>query len=405
MLSVAQLLAFAPWLSASAVAPLLQSDWHLERLDLPLLTVSVQLGFAAGALLLAASGAADVVPARFLFTTGALVAAGANLGFAFVASDTTTAVPFRFLTGAALAAVYPVAMKVVAGWFKRERGVAIGVLIGALTIGTALPYLFDALGAPAGSDWHTIVAFASVGSVAAAVLGFSTIRPGPFEVRSPRFSVRLAARAFASQSVRLANLGYLGHSWEIYAMWTWVPLFLAASFAAGGLRDPSLASLGAFAVVAAGGAGCIVAGFVADRVGRTAVTIGAMACSGISALAIGFLFGALPILTLAVAIFWGVTIVADFGPVLDGRDRARTAGNRGLRPLGPDCPRLRGHGRHHPRRRSIGAGGWVRVADRLWTPGDRTGRRDRRDGPAARSARRAADGERPSMTGTGGFDS
>ena len=186
-----------------------------------------------------------------------------------------------------------------------------GVLVGALTVGSALPFLFRAVGALGGADWRVVVTAASVAAVAGGLIGLVGVRDGPNQVRAPRFSLSMAARAFSGGSVRLANLGYLGHMWELYAMWTWAPLFIAASFAAGGVTDPSLASLGAFVVVAVGGLGCVVAGLIADRVGRTTVTMVAMACTGASALAIGFLFGAPPWLTLLLGIFWGATVVAD----------------------------------------------------------------------------------------------
>ncbi len=311
ILAVGILLAEAPWFASGAVSPLLRDEWATTGLELPLLTVAVQLGFAVGALALAAVGAADVLPGRWLFVVGALVAATANVGFAALATDPVSALPFRFLTGVGVAAVYPIGVKLATGWFRRGRGLAVGVVVGCLTIGSALPYLFRAIGVYADLEWRPTVAMASVAALAAALVVGIGARVGPFDVPAPRFSINVALAAIRDPAVRLANLGYLGHMWELFAMWTWIPLFLLAAFSAGGLDDPGLASLAAFLVVAAGGLGCVVAGLVADRLGRTTVTIAAMAASGACAITSGLLFGAPAWLVFVVALAWGVTVVAD----------------------------------------------------------------------------------------------
>lgn len=311
VLTIGILLAEAPWFASGAVAPLLRDEWSASGLELSLLTIAVQLGFATGAIVLATVGAADVLPGPKLFVVGCVGVAAANLGFALVAQRPTDALPFRFLTGAGIAAVYPIAVKLVAGWFRRDRGLAIGVIVGGITVGSALPYLFRAIGVYADLEWRPTVALASVAALLGAVIVGVAARTGPFDVPAPRFSVTVALSAIREPSVRLANLGYLGHMWELFAMWTWIPLFLLAAFAAGGLDDPGIASLGAFLVVAVGGVGCVVAGALADRLGRTTVTMAVMAVSGTAAIMSGLVFGAPAWIVFVVAIVWGITVVAD----------------------------------------------------------------------------------------------
>lgn len=311
LISFGLLCAMSPSFATSSIAPALRSEWGLDALGLPLLTIAVLLGFAAAAIALAAAGVPDVIPGPRLFALGALGAGVANLGFAFLATDLATALPLRALTGAAQAAAYPVALKLIAGWFRRDRGLATGTIIGALTLGTASPLLFRAVGLAAGLDWQAVIVTASVACFVGAAVVAVGVRTGPFDVPAPRFSLRIAARAFAEPSVRLANAGYLGHMWELFAMWTWVPVFFVASLAAAGIRDEAMASIAAFAVVAIGGLGCVAAGAVADRVGRTATTIAAMAVSGTSAVAVGLAFGAPAPIVLGLGLVWGVSVIAD----------------------------------------------------------------------------------------------
>ena len=311
LISIGILCAMSPTFASSSVAPLLRAQWGMDPLGVSWLTIAVLVGFSVSAIGLGVIGAPDVIPGPRMFALGAFGAGLANLGFAFLATDLASALPYRFLTGVALAAAYPVAMKLTAGWFRRERGLAIGIMAGALCFGTSTPLLFRAVGVMAGVDWRAVIATASLACFVGAAVVWLGVRSGPFDAASPRFSLRIAARAYAEPAVRLANFGYLGHMWELFAMWTWVPLFFAASFSVAGVTDPAVASLAAFLVVGVGVVGCIVAGAVADRVGRSTTTIAAMAASGTCAVLVGLSFGAPPPLVFALGVVWGITVIAD----------------------------------------------------------------------------------------------
>jgi MFS family permease len=309
LLALAELLAMSVWFSASAVVPQLTAEWGLSGAQQSWLTMSVQVGFVTGALLSAILNLADRLPAQRLFAVCALLAAGANAAIPLLGAGPGAAFGLRFLTGVALAGVYPPGMKLAASWCKEDRGLGIGLLVAALTLGSGVPHLLNALGSQGMPPWRNVLLTTSVQRFAAGLIAAVAIRPGPFLGKAPPFDWRFAGRAFADRPTRLANFGYLGHMWELYAMWAWVPLFLLASYERVG-RSAKSARLAGFGVLAAGAAGCVLAGLLADRLGRTRITVWSLAVSGACALSAGLLFSRPLPLTL-VCLVWGFAVVAD----------------------------------------------------------------------------------------------
>jgi len=303
LLALTLVLSMSTWFSATAVVPQLRDEWDLSRGEASWLTIAVQLGFVVGALLSSVGNIADVLPARLVILGGSLAAAGAN--FLIAAADgPRTAIALRGLTGFFLAGVYPPAFKLMATWFRRGRAFALGTLAGAIAIGSATPHFINGLG---GLDWHTVVFATSGLTVAGGLLAWRFVPEGPYPFPRASFDPRQVGRVLRNRGVRLASLGYFGHMWELFAMWAWILLFLRDGHGTSG----TAAAYAAFAVIAVGGISCVLAGAVADRIGRAETAAAALLGSGTCAFLIGLLVDAPTWVVLAAAVAWGFTVIPD----------------------------------------------------------------------------------------------
>lgn len=291
----------ATWLSATAVLAQLKAEWELSSAAASWLTIAVQLGFVAGALASSFVNLADLLPPARLIAASAVGAATAN-ALLVTAGSAGPAIALRFLTGVFVAGIYPPALKFLATWFKTGRGVALGILVGALTLGTATPHLVNALG---GLGWETVVLVASALSLAGAVVALM-VSEGPFPFPRAIFDPHQVRRTFANRGVRLASLGYFGHMWELYAAWAWIHIFFAEL-----AGSASTGATIAFVAVGIGALGCYIGGRLGDSWGRTRTAALAMGISGACALVIGSLGSAPLWIAVAVALVWGLSVVAD----------------------------------------------------------------------------------------------
>jgi MFS family permease len=310
LIVVCQIAAMALWFSASAAVPSLLDSGQLSTDAAAALTSAVQIGFVVGTLASAACGLADRFDSRVLFSAAALLGALFNGALLLSGFDHPAAPVLRFATGVCMAGVYPVGMKLAAGWSTGNMGLLMGALVGAVTLGSAMPHLFYAF---VSIGWEMPVALAS-GCAIAAAAAIHLVALGPKHAKAISFHWTDLKALLRNKPILLAQGGYLGHMWELYAMWAWLGSFLMWALPASGLEiklGHATISLVTFLVMAAGAIGCLLAGLLADRIGRTLTTIGALVLSGGCALLIGFSVDAGPVVVIVIAAIWGMTVVAD----------------------------------------------------------------------------------------------
>lgn len=294
---------------SAAILPDLTREFDISDARQAALSSAVQIGFVVGALASAFLGLADRIDPRRLFAFCAVLAALFNASLLVVEPGGAASILARFATGALLAGVYPVGMKIAVGWGKEDRGLLVGTLVGALTLGSAAPHFLALLG---GADWRWSLIVASIAAAAGGVLClFAGL--GPFHARAPRMQIRAILLAWTNRKIRYAYAGYLGHMWELYAMWAWIGVALTVSFSNHMAEEAAvtLSRLIAFLVIAAGGVASVIAGLLADRVGKANIAILAMVISGSAAVASALSFGGPVWLIIFCVLIWGAAILPD----------------------------------------------------------------------------------------------
>jgi len=302
---IAELFGTSMWFSANAVADALQQHWHITLQDIGHLTSAVQLGFILGTFVFALSGLADRYSASRIFAISTVIGALSNAAFAFAAGGLGAALALRFLTGIALAGIYPIGMKLVVSWSPQQAGRVLGWLVGMLVLGSGLPHLVRGLALS--PHWQSVLYTASVLALAAGLM-VSWIGDGPHHGRSSRLQWGAVLAIYRIADFRAAAFGYFGHMWELYAFYALLPLLVGHYLGSVTANQVYIIAAGAFL---AGGIGCIGGGLLSQRWGSGRIAILALAGSATCCLLYPLLQTQTVPILLSVLFAWGLFVVAD----------------------------------------------------------------------------------------------
>ena len=311
LVSLTLLLSMSTWFSASAVLPQIREAWNLSSAASTWLTIAVQLGFVVGAVVSSLINLSDILSPRYVILVGATGSALANL-FINMTAQPAVGIALRFATGFFLAGVYPPAFKFISTWFQKGRGMALGVLAAALVLGNGIPHLINGLG---GLNWHIVITITSAMTVVGGLIAAFALREGPYPFPRAIFDPKQAGKVFTNKGVWLASLGYIGHMWELFALYAWFAVFIGSVLSHRGWPGNTSAAFATFAIFMTGSLGSWAGGVIADRWGRMKTTILMMAISGTCALVIGLLIDAPIWILLLVSLVWAFAFLAP-GPAV-----------------------------------------------------------------------------------------